>query len=183
MKPICESPPKGAKYDPTHHGFVIECSTRYGEALILLPFTLVWSGFTLGGIYGRQISTGTFNLTISLFGLLFVVVSIILISKVLMSIFGKVRFQLKGETLYYFSGLHFIGKKKQIDWSSIALAREEVEFVGKGGRAYYAIYLEGSERHVVGHPLSASHRYFVVGVLNEHLKKKAANETLLPTPT
>ncbi len=175
MKPVSHSPPKGATYQTTFDGFVIECSTRSGEAFILVPFTLVWSGFSLGGIYGSQFSSGAFNPGMSFFGLIFVVGSIFLISKTLMTVFGEVRFELKGDTLYYFSGLHPVGKRKRIDWRSLAVAREEVESWGKRGRANHAIFLEGSERHVVGHPLSASHRYFVVGVLNEHLQKKEAN--------
>ena len=67
---------------------------------------MVWSGFSLGGIYGSQFSFGQFNLGALFFGLIFVMGSIFLASKAAMSVFGEVRFELKGDTLCDFSGLH-----------------------------------------------------------------------------
>lgn len=172
MKPVSESLPKGAICESTFEGFRIECSTRSAQAFFLVPFTLAWAGISLGGIYGRQLTSSAFNLGESLFGIPFVIGSFFLIGKTLSSIFGVVRFELKGDTLYYFSGLQPLGKRQQIDWRSLQSAREEIASSGNGEHTSHVIYLEGSQRHVVGHSLSAAHRYFVVGVLNEQLQKK-----------
>jgi hypothetical protein len=162
--------PKGAKYEETLDGFYLECSTRSGEAFFLVPFTLVWSGFSLTGIYGSQITTGEFNPGQSLLGLIFVIGSVCLLWQTLMKICGEVTLELNHGTLFYFTGIHPIGRRKTVVWRTIDLAREEIDSWGKGGRQYHAIYLEGLERHVIGKDLSAAHRYFVIQVLNEHIR-------------
>ncbi len=164
--------PKGATYEQTFDGFSIGCSTRSAEAFILVPFTLVWSGLSLGGIYGSQIVKGEFNPFMSFFGIIFLTGSGFLLSRTLMSIWGEVTFELRDGVLYYFVGIAPFGKKKSFAWRSIEEAREEVSSWDKHGKARHAIYLEGAERHVVGQALSAQHRYFVVRVLNEQLQRR-----------
>jgi hypothetical protein len=42
--------------------FEIGATTRSPIAFFLVPFMCIWSGFSLGGIYGTQFSKGHFNL-------------------------------------------------------------------------------------------------------------------------
>lgn len=53
------------------NGFEISATTESPIAFFLVPFMLVWSGGSLGGIYGTQIANGHFNLFLSLFGIPF----------------------------------------------------------------------------------------------------------------
>ena len=50
----------------------------------------VWSGFSLGGIYGSQIAAGEFNLGLSLFGIPFVLGTLFFGSLAVMTVRGKV---------------------------------------------------------------------------------------------
>ena len=83
-------PPPGAWYQEDFDGFVVGATTRHPIAFILVPFMCVWSGFSLGGIYGSQIAQGRFNLFESLFGIPFIIGTLIFGSMALMSVCGKV---------------------------------------------------------------------------------------------
>src|SRR5688500_1360755 len=43
-------PPAGAWFHRAHRGFEVGATTRSAAALFLVPFMMVWSGFSLGGI-------------------------------------------------------------------------------------------------------------------------------------
>lgn len=83
------APVSGTTLTNSGRNWMITASHRSWLALFLIPFTLVWSGGSLGGIYGTQILTGNFNLFSSLFGLPFLIASIGLICMCLMSLFGR----------------------------------------------------------------------------------------------
>ena len=68
---LLATPPSGAWFDPLPDGFRAGASTRSWMALFIVPFTCVWSGGSLFGIYGTQIVHGRFNVGMSLFGLPF----------------------------------------------------------------------------------------------------------------
>jgi hypothetical protein len=66
------SPPKGAWIRKEMHALKIGATTRSGAAFFLVPFMTVWSGLSLGGIYGMQLINGEFDPVLSLFGIPFV---------------------------------------------------------------------------------------------------------------
>ena len=90
------TPPKGVDLVETIDGFRLTLSTRSCIAIFLVPFTLVWAGGSLGGIYGTQIAKGEFNLMMSLFGLPFLVGSVALIGLTVMSVAGRTIVELAG---------------------------------------------------------------------------------------
>ena len=57
--------------------------------LFLVPFTLFWSGGSIGGIYGTQIAKGHFEMGQSLFGVPFLVGTVILLGVIIFLAFGK----------------------------------------------------------------------------------------------
>jgi hypothetical protein len=71
--PDLTSPPAGAWYEPLPDGFCAGAMTRSWKAIFFIPFTCVWSGFSMYGIYWKQIESGHFDLTSSLFGLPFLI--------------------------------------------------------------------------------------------------------------
>lgn len=72
-----------------HDGTVISYKKLSAILLFLVPFTALWSGGSMWGIYGRQFSNGTFNLGQSLFGLPFLIGTIILVSIIITLLFGS----------------------------------------------------------------------------------------------
>src|SRR5688572_9565934 len=59
--------PNGTWFNPSFDGFTLGATTRSAAAFFLVPFTCVWSGGSMGGIYGTQIFSGRFDLGTSLF--------------------------------------------------------------------------------------------------------------------
>ena len=59
------------------------------KALFLIPFTAVWSGFSMYGIYVRQFLEHRFDLKLSLFGIPFLLGTLVLVSVCLFGLFGR----------------------------------------------------------------------------------------------
>ena len=69
---ILLNPPKGCYLNEGYDGTRISISQSCWPALIFfLPFTCVWAGGSMWGLYGTQIISGKFDLFRSLFGLPF----------------------------------------------------------------------------------------------------------------
>jgi hypothetical protein len=88
-------PPKGVRIkDSPIRGRSIIYRKISPIVFFLIPFTAAWSGFSMTGIYGRQIAKGEFDPGISLFGLPFLIGTIVLVSVILFMLFGRWRFSL-----------------------------------------------------------------------------------------
>jgi hypothetical protein len=119
------NPPKGAWYRDTFDGWEVGATTRTGAAFFLVPFAGVWSGFSLGGIYGSQIERGRFNPVLSLFGLPFLIGSLFLWGMTLMAIFGNVTVSVEGNEARFCTGVFGIGRRKRCDWTAIKAVKQE----------------------------------------------------------
>ena len=102
-------PPRGVWFDELYGGWTLGASTRSPIAFFLVPFMCVWSGFSLGGIYGMQIIEGEFNLLLSLFGIPFVLGTLLFGSIAIMSVCGKITLTVNGQTGKLFEGVGPIG--------------------------------------------------------------------------
>ena len=96
--------PKGVSFDQTFDGFRIVCSTRSKTAFFIVPFMLIWSGVSVGGIYGTQLAKGHFNLMTSLFGIPFLLGTVALGCLSLMTVCGHVVIEKKGRLLECLTG-------------------------------------------------------------------------------
>jgi hypothetical protein len=112
-------PPKGAWYRKTMRGFVVGATTRHASAFFLVPFMTVWSGFSLGGIYGSQIVKGEFNLIMSLFGIPFILGTLFFGSIMLMTVMGKVEVAVERNEGHVFIGVGFLGWRQYFQWDKI----------------------------------------------------------------
>lgn len=93
-------PPKGVRIeDSPIHGRSIIYRKIPLVVIFLIPFTAVWSGFSMYGIYGRQLQQGKFDLATSLFGLPFLIGTVFLVSFILFCIFGRWRIGYSGGVL------------------------------------------------------------------------------------
>lgn len=163
-------PPPGAWCRTTEHGREIGATTRSPIAFFLVPFFLVWSGGSLGGIYGTQIASGHFNLITSLFGIPFILGTVFLCAMTLMGIGGKVTVTLSRQGGEVFTGIGSVGVRRRFRLDEIATVREvQSPFSHPGYQHYGGIVLEGKRRIRFGHGLNEARRYFVVEALRQEL--------------
>lgn len=172
------NPPKGVWIRNKSGQLIIHSTTRSAIAFFLVPFMLVWSGGSLGGIYGPQILSGEFNLFLSLFGIPFLLGSVLFWGIALMSIWGKVVITLDNNDGRIFTGIGKIGYTKRFALDKIKTVREE-ETRGNKGATQRTILLEGQERVSFGSNLSDSRRYYVLKTLQLIVDNKSKNKSFL----
>jgi hypothetical protein len=119
MKIDLGRPPKGAWFERTAEGFVVGSTARSPIAFFLVPFMIVLSGGSLGGIYGSQIATGKFDLLMSLFGIPFLLGSVLFWSIALMAVAGRIVITRRGDELSMFTGVGPVGFTKRVRWSEL----------------------------------------------------------------
>ena len=165
------SPPAGAWYTPTGDGFIAGASTRSWMALFIVPFTCIWSGGSMTGIYGTQLMKGHFNLGMSLFGLPFLIGSIFLVSWCAMSVAGQVTVSVHGDRLAVFTGVGPFGITRTANLSDFRSVREDFGYgsMNANNRASRVVRLEGARTMAFGSMLSNEGRYFLVGALKTAL--------------
>ena len=117
------TPPKGVDLVETMDGFRLTLSTRSCIAIFLVPFTLVWAGGSLGGIYGTQIAKGEFNCMMSLFGLPFLVGSVALIGLTVMSVAGRTIVELAGGKFSIRTGALGVYRTQSAPWHDVRSCR------------------------------------------------------------
>ena len=100
-----DEPPGGAWFQDTGAGWRMGATTRSALAFFLVPFMCVWSGVSLGGIYGTQIVSGQFNPVLSLFGIPFLIGTLVIGWLALMSIGGKVLVAAEDDNGFVFVGV------------------------------------------------------------------------------
>jgi hypothetical protein len=175
--PDLNVPPRGAWFQQQPQGFRIGASTRSWTALFLIPFTCVWAGGSLSGLYGSQFRKGHFDPTASLFGMPFLLGSCVLIAMCAMTLAGKVEITRIDDRLSIFTGIGPIGWSRRFLWSDFSLVREE-----RGGWASnrghgQIIVLEGVRRAALGSMLSEERRYFVFYAIRKMLRDQTMSST------
>ncbi len=168
---VLRGPPAGAWFKQDIDRVVVGASTRSPMAFFIVPFIIVWIGGSVGSIYGSQLASGEFDPTLSLFGIPFLIGSIIFGSAALMAVFGKVEVSV-GNTSSVFTGIGRVGWSRPFDWPAIQTIREDGANVQYPGSHDGAIVLEGRSRLKFGSGLNEQRRYFVLNALR-HLKAKA----------
>jgi hypothetical protein len=159
-----QHPPKGAWYRKEMDRTIIGATTRSPVAFFLVPFMCVWSGGSIGGIYGSQIASGNFNLGASLFGIPFLLGTVVLVSFALMAVCGKVELSIGRESTV-FIGVGKLGWTRRFDWRAVQTITENWSQVNYPGSNQNAIVLEGKERIKFGTGLNEARRYFILNAL------------------
>jgi hypothetical protein len=167
-----DRPPKGAWFREDMTGFEVGSTTRSATALFLVPFMCVWSGFSLGGIYGTQIYQHKFNLATSLFGIPFVLGTVILGSLALMTTFGRTVLSVNGDQGKIFTGVGPIGWTRKFKWTGIREVSEGIGNVQRNGRYQQQIVLQGDTRLTFGSGIREDRRYFILNALRSRLRKR-----------
>jgi len=174
------APPNGAWYEVLADGFRVGASTRSWAALFIVPFMCVWSGGSLGGIYGSQLRSGHFNPFMSLFGIPFLIGTVIFGSYAVMTVAGKVEVTKRGDRLTVFTGVGALGWQRGYSAAEFSSVREDVGWNSSSwsNRRGKVIALEGRRRAAFGVMLSDERRYFVLSALRQSLRAQAPTETL-----
>ncbi len=136
-------PPPGAWFRKNEEGWEIGASTRSYIALFLVPFTCVWSGLSLGGIYGSQIFSGEFDPSLSLFGIPFVVGTIFLGTFALITSIGRVQVTVRQGKGVIFTGIGRLGYKRKFNWADIERVEEKADAHDSNGRRIFTLALVG----------------------------------------
>jgi len=168
------SPPSGAWYTPMADGFTAGATTRTWLALFIIPFTCVWSGGSMLGIYGTQIMSGKYSLASSIFGVPFLLGTIVLVSWCTMCVAGEVTVTVHSGQLTIFTGVGSIGWRRTCVLSDFSTVREG--YSGLGGWNWNrqqgpSIRLEGKRAVAFGSMLSTDRRYFLLKVLQASLRE------------
>ncbi len=169
------NPPKGAYINHLPNGVQIGASTRSWMALFIVPFAIVWSAGSIGGIYGSQVFTGEFDILISLFGIPFLFGSIFVWSLALMAVAGKIEVNLDSNGGHIFTGVGKIGQNKRFLWSEINSVRQQTSTSrsSKGGSTTsHHILLEGQRQVQFGSGLSSENRYYMIKTLEQLIENR-----------
>lgn len=157
----------------------IGATTRSAFAFFLVPFMVVWSGGSLGGIYGTQIISGKFDVFLSLFGIPFILGSILFWSLALMAIWGKVELTLDKLGGQVFTGLGKIGITKKFTWEEVSSVKENVSYTKYPGSQGASIALEGKRRITFARGVNESRRYYLYRALQDIFTKAKSNRSFL----
>jgi hypothetical protein len=167
------APPRGAWFDPTVTGWTLGATTRSPMAFFLVPFMCVWSGGSLGGIYGSQIFTGEFNLLLSLFGIPFLLGTVLLGSLAVMTVCGKVNVQVDHNDGTVFTGVGPIGWTRRFEWSSITAVEEtQMAYQQTGSGGLVIVLISDQSRVKFGSMLSEPRRYYLLQGLRRLLAER-----------
>ena len=132
--------PAGVSLEATPGGFLARASCRMWVALLfLIPFTLAWSGFSMAGLYGSQIIEGKFDMQRSLFGLPFLVGTVVLLSLCLLTLAGSTVVQVNNGRGESSIGVGFLRRRRRFDPAEV----KDVEYGGEydHSRAKFRAYI------------------------------------------
>ncbi|WDE96631.1 hypothetical protein PQO03_01445 [Lentisphaera profundi] len=116
--------------------------------LFLIPFTAAWGGFSMWGIYGRQIMKGEFDLTQSLFGLPFLFGTIVLTSVCLFALFGKWLVTLNNGRGTVFVGLGPLGWKRKFLYQKNTRVTVDYSGIRQNNRPMKCIHIQGGSKEM-----------------------------------
>lgn len=146
-------------------GWTAGATTRSPAAFFLVPFMCVWSGGSLGGIYGTQIIGGKFNLLMSLFGIPFLLGSVLFWSIAAMTIAGKVILTANGDELTIFTGAWGLGWRQKVTITSDSRIYQGSSNFHYPGGQNQAITIEGPKSVRFGSGLSFARQMFLIQIL------------------
>jgi hypothetical protein len=160
-------PPRGAWFrQMPPRSFEVGVSTRSAAAFFLVPFMCVWSGFSLGGIYGSQIVKRHFNPTMSLFGIPFVLGTLLFGSIALMAACGKVTVRVDGDAGVIFTGVGPFGWRRRFSWNGVSAIRR-TEKRGNRESSSEQLTFEGEKRLNFAAGVKAERLDFMLAALRQ----------------
>lgn len=172
------NPPKGAWFEQTGSDIRVGATCRIPAlALFLVPFTAVWAGGSMVGIYGSQIAEGEFDIVRTLFGIPFLLGSIALVSMTLFVLFGRTEVIVRDQEGEVFTGIGPIGRRRRFNTADVrfvSLKTSDVTVQSNGGKRHRPmkfLEIEGDKPLKFATMMSEERRRFILGVLRTLLGK------------
>lgn len=169
--------PKGTWIKMEMNNLIIGATTRSPIAFFLVPFMIVWSGASIGGIYGGQISKGEVDPFLAIFGIPFIMGSILFWSLTLLTIWGKVELTLDRNGGRVFTGLGIFGVSNNFKWDEISLIKESKENNNNSGSQGSKLTLEGKKKISFGWGVNESRKYYLYRSMKIIIDKVKANKS------
>lgn len=145
----------------------IECRPNRAALWFLIPFTALWSGGSMIGIYGTQIWSGNYDVKQSLFGLPFLFGTVVLLTIILHLVFGKTTVTLTKGRVRIFTGLFGAGRTRELECgkeTTVALAPSGYR-VNDVVQPEIVLSSEGRELRFGAMALSSEAKKYVAAVL------------------
>jgi hypothetical protein len=141
--------PKHIRIEPDFgDGKSLICKKMSPAALFLIPFTAVWSGMSMWGIYGTQFIKGEFNLTMSLFGLPFLIGSIVLVSVCSFMLFGKRVVTMSSGQGVVFTGVGPLGWKRRFLYTKSLKVSVDYSAMRQNNRPVKCVVIQGGSKEL-----------------------------------
>lgn len=156
-------PPKGVRIEESPiRGRSIIYRKISPVVFFLIPFTAVWSGFSMAGIYGSQITEGKFDPSRSLFGLPFLLGTIVLVSIIVFNLFGRWRFSMNRGLLEVATEVGPIGWTRRLacdksarvairqsKWQKNNQVQHHIQVECSGGTLKFATMIPDEPKHFI----------------------------------
>jgi hypothetical protein len=169
------NPPKGVQVEESMDGFRISVTTRSALAWFLVPFMCIWSGGSLGGIYGTQIYKGEFSLFQSLFGIPFLFGTLLFGSIAMMALCGEFILEVRGDELRQrvgFLGLYWTRCRRWLDYDHAEIIESTSRSRRGGYQVQYQLLLKGKEQeYECGSGVSRERLAWVAKYLNGRIAR------------
>jgi len=163
-------PPRGAWLRRQANEFEVGAICRSWGAIFIVPFTLVWAGGSLSGIYGTQIIHGKFDWFQSLFGIPFLLGSVVLVTVSLMMTLGKVVVRASGDQGAVFVGVGPLGWTRKFRRSEIKMVRLSLSKWRQNERNVPMLELDGPKPIRFGSGLTEVRRNFMLAAVRQYLR-------------
>lgn len=170
---IMDHPPRGIRVERDFRdGRVLVYRRLSPTLLFLIPFTAVWSGGSMYGIYGTQIRHGAFNLGESLFGLPFLAGTVVLLGVIGFLLAGKWRISLRNGAGTVFVGVGPLGWTRRFAYDRNTVVALSATSMKVNDVPQKGILVRTGERDFVfGAPLAEAAKRFIAAFI-----MKAASE-------
>jgi hypothetical protein len=168
-----DAPPKGVRVSQDFRGETKITYRRTSKAVFfLVPFTLLWSGMSLGGIYGEQILRGRFDPEQSLFGLPFLIGTVILLSILAYCLFGSWKIRLSQGTGTVFTGIGPLGWTRNFSFSRDSLVTLQPGSVKINNVTQKVICIKSSgDDFLFGATIQDDAKHFIAAVINSRIAR------------
>ena len=142
-------PPKGVRVTEYQGSTKIVYHRISPTLLFLIPFTALWSGFSMYGIYGSQIRQGKFDLFSSLFGLPFLMGTVVLCMVILFGLFGRWEINLRRGEGNCFVGIGPFGWRRRFKGGPGARASLEMSSFRTNNQPQESILIEDGGTKII----------------------------------
>jgi len=166
-----ETPPRWVREQAGPRGaHTVTYKRPSAMAFFLVPFTAIWAGGSLTGIYGTQLSNGRLDLMQSLFGLPFLLGSLLLCAVTAYMLFGRTEVSLGRGRGRVFMGVGGLGRTRSFAYNRLTRVGLCMSNVSVNDVPQEGIYVEnGDERMIFGTLMPEDAKRYIVAFLHSQL--------------